>query len=680
MKKKLHTTEHSETAGSHTLEPGASFQDMESLRNAYDHLAAELQGSRALLEATSRRYAHILDFAPVGYCMMGSEGQVLRANLTLADMLQTERSLLEAGTFADFIATDAQESFDAYCDKVTRSDGREWCELRLRKNDGSHLDARIDAILMYDLEQKADVMHATVVDLSGQKRIERELLEIQKIGKIASFRWDFAPGVLEWSPEFYAIVERCPQDIPHTFGGCLSLVHPEDRSIVMNAANAAIAGDGEQLIEYRVVMPDGREKWIAMQGQVQFVPKSRKAVCMIGYAQDITDRKLGAAEQFRLQGQLLHAQKMESIGHLAAGVAHDFNNILQTILGYAQLMQERTEEDPVSARYADTILFAVKRASDLTRGLLAFGRKQAMTFDPVDLNEVVRDTSRLIERIVGGDIELTILLSEQCLTIRADATHIQQALVTLAAFARDSMPGGGRIFISTNPVALSGEETLLHDPALAGNYALLSMSDIGVGMNEHERCRIFEPFCANGDADRAIRLGLAGVYGVVKQHGGFVDVASEPGAGTTFRIYIPLGPPVEARAKNLPRPVAPLGHGIILLAEDDLQVRTLLKDVISSLGYEVLLAVDGEEAVRLFSQHKDVVDLVLLDMAMPKLNGREAGEQIRRIKPFVKMLFMSGYASDAPEIKSLLGEGAGFLAKPVSVQQLSEKIRQALGR
>lgn len=680
MKKIKNHTEQSESVSSQPQASAESFQDMESLRSAYDGLSAELQESKAVLEATERRYAYILDFAPVGYCMLGSDGRILRANLTLAAMLQTERSALEAGIFADFVAADQREDFRGYCDRVAGSDGREWCEIRLRKADGTALEARIDAILMYDLEQKTDVMHSTVIDLTGQRRIERELLEVQKIGRIASFRWDFLSGMIDWSPEFYSIVGRSPQDVPHTFGGALSIVHPEDRSVVMSAANAAIAGEGEQLIEYRIVMPNGSEKWIAMQGQVQFAPGGRKAVCMIGYAQDITDRKQGAAEQFRLQGQLLHAQKMEAIGHLAAGVAHDFNNILQTILGYAQLMQERTEDDPLSSRYADAILFAVTRASDLTRGLLAFGRKQSMTFEPVDLNELVRDTSRLIERIVGGDIEMTMLLSEHRLVVLADATHIQQSLVALATFARESMPCGGRMFISTNPVDLSGEDVLGSDAVVAGSYALLSVSDSGEGMDMQECSRIFEPFYSGGEVDRGKRLGLAGVYGVVKQHGGFIDVVSEPGTGTTFRIYFPLGLPADPSEPVAVKPVFRHGQGVVLLAEDDVQVRTLLKDIISSFGYEVLLAADGEEAVRLFGQYKEAVDLVLLDMAMPKLNGREAGEQIVRINPSVKMLFMSGYASDAPEIRSLLGERAGFLAKPVSVQQLSERISQVMGR
>lgn len=653
------------------------YQDMESLRSAYDRLSGELRESRALHEATTQRYASILDFAPVGYCMVSSEGAILRANLTLASMLQTERAALEGRALKSLLTPDARTDFVSFCERVCHSGGREWCESVFRKPDGSLLEARIDAVLMYDLEWKADIIHATIVDLSGQKRMERELLEVQKIGGIASFRWNFVSGVLAWSPEFYVMVGRSAHDVPETIGGCLSLVHPDDRDLVMNVVNGAMAGEDVPLVECRIVMPDESLKWFAVQGRVQFDAGNKKATGMIGYAQDITDRTIGESERQRLQSQLLQSQKMEAIGHLAAGVAYDFNNILQTIIGYAQVLQKHADSDPTITKSLDGILFSVARASDLTRGLLAFGSKQTMSFMPIDLNDLVRDASRLLARILGEEIELTMLLSSVHLTTMADSTQLQQAMVALCTHARDSMPGGGRLFISTNLVDLNGKDSDGHSPKISGNYALLSISDSGPGFAERERARIFEPF-AGARQKGGAGIGLAAVYGVIKQHGGFIDVASEIGSGTTFRMYLPLAP-AEACRPGLVKPIVHRGQGTILLAEDDPLVRQTMKDNIEMLGYQVLLAASGQEAVALFGQHHSSVDLVILDIVMPHMNGKETSEHIRRIKPSARVLFMSGYTADALNLRNLLDDGTNFIVKPIALSLLSERIGHFLG-
>ena len=655
-------------------------QELEAMRSVLERQNEELRRNQTALDEARRRYSYLFDFAPVGYCTLDEDKRILQANLTLAGMLELERATLPAQSLTRFVDPDYLDVFQFHCGRIWESGGRESCELMLRMPAGGSFFARLDSVLMYDVERKADVMHMTIIDQSEQKQIAAELLEIQRLGKIASFKWDLRTGVMAWSPEFYVIVERAQHEIPHTLGGCLSLVHPDDRNLVMDSSNAAIAGEREQFIEYRVLTPDGRTKWIVTLGRVHFDAEGRKPLYMLGYAQDITERKLAEADRQRLQGQLLQAQKMESIGHLASGVAHDFNNILQTIIGHAQMLENRCAGDAVGMKHISGIRFSVMRASDLTRGLLAFGRKQSMTFERVDLNALVQETSRLLGRILGEDIELTTLLSDEPLIVMADGTQMQQALVSLATNARDSMPQGGRLFVNTSLVDVTRGEKISGLTDVHGRYAVVSISDTGAGIDDRDKARIFEPFYPSSRDSRGTGLGLAAVYGIVKQHGGTIDVSGAKGAGTTFRLYLPMTPFEELPEREDVESEVVKGQGTILLAEDDASVRETLKEILESLGYVVLLASDGQEAVDLFEHFRDKIDLVILDIVMPRMNGREASEQMKRISPSVRTIFMSGYNADMLAQRSIISRDVNFVLKPVTLQELSGRIRAVLGR
>ena len=399
----------------------------------------------------------------------------------------------------------------------------------------------------------------------------------------------------------------------------------------------------------------------------------------IGVATDITERKRAEEDREKLQSQLMQAQKMESIGQLAGGIAHDFNNILAAIVGYGDILRRKMQNDDPSREYVNQILISAERAASLTQSLLAFSRKQVISPKEIDLNESVRKVESLLARIIGEDIILTTALSSEVLIIFADITQIEQALMNLATNARDAMPTGGRLIIETGRVMLDDEYIRTKGYGLPGPYAMLKISDTGEGMDEQTQKKIFEPFFTTKQLGRGTGLGLAIVYGIVKQNNGYVNVYSEVGKGTTFKIYLPL---VSSRAQEdwAPKVQQPLRGGAetILFAEDNATIRMLSRDVLQEFGYIVIEAVDGEEALQKFREHGDRIGLVILDVIMPKRNGKEVFEEIRKINPNVKVLFTSGYPADLIQKEGVLEKGLNFLSKPSSPQALLRKIREVL--
>ena len=397
-----------------------------------------------------------------------------------------------------------------------------------------------------------------------------------------------------------------------------------------------------------------------------------------------------AEEQKKLQEQLYHAQRLESIGQLAGGVAHDFNNIIMAIVGYASVMQLEVAENDKLQQYLSKILIATERAEKLTGGLLAFSRKQVLHLQPVSTNAVIKDTVSLLEVMIGKDIEIRTLFSEKECFTTADSYQIVQVLVNLSTNARDAMPDGGILTIGTEEVELGDSFVKIHDYGLPGKYAHLFVSDTGTGMDKKTRERIFEPFFTTKETGRGTGLGLAIAYGIVKQHNGFINVNSEPGRGTTFHIYLPLfiKEPLTANAGAQGVPDAavgkkttssPGGEEEILLAEDDEEIRMLMVKVLKNNGYRVIAAVNGEDAVDKFAEHKDTVQLLLFDVIMPKANGMEAYRKIQDMRPDIKAIFMSGYSKDIIQKESVfLDDTFYFIPKPVSPTVLLEKIREVL--
>ena len=400
---------------------------------------------------------------------------------------------------------------------------------------------------------------------------------------------------------------------------------------------------------------------------------------IFAFARDITERKRADAEKSTLEAQLRHAQKMEAVGQLAGGVAHDFNNFLTAIVGYANILLMKLPEDIALKSYVDNILAASERAANLTQSLLAFSRKQIMQPSPVELNTIVGDVGKLLRRIIGEDIELKIQAGTNDIVVMADRNQMEQALLNLATNARDAMPGGGTLAIETGRAEVDREFIALRGYGDPGTYAVLSVSDTGAGMDRETAEKIFEPFFTTKDVGKGTGLGLAMVYGIIRQHNGYITVSSEPGTGTTFTLYLPLA----VRETDTVKPEKHLssatgGSETILVAEDDENVRRLTTEVLTQFGYTVIVAEDGDDAVRKFAENEENIDILLLDVIMPKKNGRDVYEEACRVNPEIKALFLSGYTGDMLNSKKILGEGLHFVFKPVSPMDLLKKLREVL--
>ncbi|ABK98763.1 PAS/PAC sensor hybrid histidine kinase [Pelobacter propionicus DSM 2379] len=386
--------------------------------------------------------------------------------------------------------------------------------------------------------------------------------------------------------------------------------------------------------------------------------------------QDITEQKL-------LEAQLGHAQKMEAVGQLAGGVAHDFNNILTAIIGYGNLLQMKVGGDETLEKYVNQILYSAERAATLTNSLLAFSRKHIIHVREVSLNEIIARAEKLLSRLVPEDIELRVLVGPDC-SILADSTQMEQVLMNLVTNARDSMPDGGRLTISTEPAFLDREFVHRQGYGEPGSFVKVTFSDNGVGMDEGIRERIFEPFFTTKETGKGTGLGLAIVYGIVKQHEGYIDVSSQPGRGTTFTIYLPLITATDQPAHSPDSRTLPRGTETLLLAEDEPLVRVITKTILEEFGYTVIEAEDGVDAVDRFQEHRERIQLIILDVIMPKKNGRQAYDAIRLIRPEVKALFMSGYADDILSSKGIRDEELHFVPKPLDQSILLHKVREIL--
>ncbi len=386
---------------------------------------------------------------------------------------------------------------------------------------------------------------------------------------------------------------------------------------------------------------------------------------------DITEKSV-------LEHQLRQAQKMEAVGRLAGGIAHDFNNMLMAIIGYATLGRELAEAGSKLRHYNDQVLVAADKAADLTRQILAFSRKQVMLPAPIGLNGVIRGLGKIIARLLGEDIEITFNLSDTELVALADRAQIEQVLMNLCTNARDAMPGGGRLVIGTQAILCDHDTVELHGLETMGHHAVITVSDNGAGMDERTRERIFEPFYTTKELGKGTGLGLSIVYGIVKQHHGQINVYSEPGQGTTFRIYLPLTKDAVVELSATTPAAVRGGTETVLLAEDNAEVRALARSVLEEAGYRVVEARDGEEAVRLFTENQDTVRLCLFDVVMPHMSGKDALEAIRARHPGARAIFMSGYAADIMTDRKGVGPGVAILSKPLLPRELLRQVRESL--
>jgi two-component system, cell cycle sensor histidine kinase and response regulator CckA len=386
------------------------------------------------------------------------------------------------------------------------------------------------------------------------------------------------------------------------------------------------------------------------------------------------------SEAKRLETQFLQAQKMEAVGRLAGGVAHDFNNLLTSIMGYAELMLMDLAEDDPFRKYLEQIKGGGQRAALLTRQLMAFSRKQILQPVVLDLNELIRGFVKLLERLIGEDVELKVVLLSGLRQVKADPGQMEQVIMNLVINARDAMPGGGELTIETANADLDVDYTEEHGVSLQpGPYVTLGVSDTGIGMDTETQSLIFEPFFTTKEEGKGTGLGLATVYGIVKQSGGYIYVHSEPGQGTTFKIYLPVveGETVQVQKEQTASDDL-TGSETILIVEDEDALRNLARRILELQGYKILDAENGIEALKVSEEYEGQIHLMLTDVVMPKMGGRELKERLHPVRPEMKVVYMSGYPDEAIVHHGVLKPGIEFLHKPLRSESFKRKIREVL--
>ncbi|HYQ41282.1 MAG TPA: response regulator [Polyangiaceae bacterium] len=455
----------------------------------------------------------------------------------------------------------------------------------------------------------------------------------------------------------------------------LGLFHHDSLPIARSMANDCLEGVACPPTELTVVHRSGRE--IVVEARTVAV-RVRDGLAILTALRDISARKQAESAQRRLEEQLRQASKMEAVGRLAGGVAHDFNNLLTGIRGFTDILISGVREGEPAHGDLLEIQRATQRAAALTGQLLAFSRKQMVEPVVVDINQLLSGAMAILERLIGEDVQVVFRLGSNLRAVRIDPSGMEQVLINLAINARDAMPQGGQLSIETSEVEVDAELCRNHLDARPGRHLLLSVKDTGVGMSEGVLSRLFEPFFTTKGPGRGTGLGLSIIYGIVQQGGGFVLVESDVGRGSTFRIYLPVVTELPVAQLPLVEPELPKGSETILLVEDEVLVRSLVSKFLHSQGYRVLSAARGSDAIQLAVEQSSRIDLLLSDVILPNMNGRQIYERLAQTMPKLRVLFMSGYTENIIAPHGVLEGGFFFVQKPFSLKELARKVREAL--
>lgn len=528
-------------------------------------------------------------------------------------------------------------------------------------------------------ENNRQVIQCNIRDITKRKIAEAAMRQVE-----TNFRnlVESSPGILYLNEPHppYSTVYVCaqvekygysPEEWCATPGLWASILHSEDRERVLSEFESAVNGGHETELEYRIQARDGRVCWWHDKGRFIFDEDGNKTNWQ-GIILDITKTK-------ELEQQLLQAHKLESVGLLAGGIAHDFNNMLTAINGYSDLALRSLEKDSPLRVYIEEIKEAGERSAALTHQLLAFSRRQVLQPSVIDLNAVIIDIIKMLQRLIGEDIQLTTTLNPKVGRVVVDSSQLSQILMNLALNARDAMARGGRLTITTDNISLDAEYTQQHVDFTPGDYVLLSVSDTGAGMSEQIKQHIFEPFFTTKETGQGTGLGLAVVYGIVKQSGGNIEFASHEDAGTTFKIYLPrVEERVDGQERTDTSPEMATGTETILLVEDEEQVRKLSCRILEACGYKVIEARNGLEALGICGGGDCQFDLLVTDVVMPQMGGSELAEKLKSKLPNLKILFTSGYTDEAVIRHGVIVGNTNFIQKPFAPDDLANKIRKIL--
>ena len=555
-------------------------------------------------------------------------------------------------------------------------------EYRLLARDGRVVWVRDEAIIVRDEAGHPRFRQGVMLDISPGKQKEEVLQKNESkfrmiFEKVATgiALVDIEGRLMESNPALQQMLGATGKELQTKVFN--EFTHPDDATLDVDLYRKLVAGQQDHYqIEKRYIRKNEETIWGRLNvslvrtsgGEPQFT------ICMV---EDITEHK-------RLETQFFQSQKMETIGRLAGGIAHDFNNLLTVIKGYTQLTLSQISEADPSRGNIDEIRKAAERAAELVQQLLTFSRRRVLDMKVLDLNKLIEGLEKMVSRVIGEDIEMITVLTDDLGRVKTDPGQIEQVILNLAVNARDAMPNGGKLAIETKNVQLDENYARTHIGITPGSYVMLSMSDTGVGMTPEVKERIFEPFFTTKEGGKGTGLGLSTIYGITKQSGGTIWVYSEPGQGTTFKIYLPR---VEAEAEAGTSPSEeetdslPKGSETVLLVEDEASLRNLTARVLRAQGYKVLQASNGNEALRTGRKHmNEKIDLLLSDVVMPRMGGEELAKQIKALYPEIKVLFISGYTDTAISQQGLLAPQSALLQKPFSPTALSKKVREVLDK
>jgi len=560
-------------------------------------------------------------------------------------------------------------------------------------------------VVLRDALGAGQLLRGSLIDITERRRAEEGLRESEaRFRLMAENATDMisrhAPDgtVLYASPSCLRLTGYLPEELVGR--QAFDFVEPADHATVRTFFTSIVEGEDVRSTQFRIRHKAGLPLWLEISARTIRDPRTGAVREIQASTRDISERKaveeqlrteervvalaLTAAEDANealrsTQAQLLQAQKMEAIGRLAGGVAHDFNNLLSVILCYASITAKAPGVTGAVLEGLDEIRKAGERAAELTRQLLAFGRQQIIVPRVLDLNEVVRAFENMVCRTIGADIDVSLRLSERLGACRADRGQIEQVLLNLAVNARDAMPYGGMLTIETLNIDLDASYAATHADVVPGRYVMLAVSDSGVGMDDATRGRIFEPFFTTKEQGKGTGLGLSTVFGIVKQSGGHVSVHSELGRGSTFKIYLPtVDAPVDVDVRQSPVPTRDAGTETVLIVDDDAPVRTVMRAALERRGYRVLEASNASEALEIIGTHVAPIHLLISDIVMPKVSGRQLADKVVALRPTVKVLYVSGYTRNTVAHNGVLDEGIAFLSKPITPEALARKVRDVL--
>jgi len=630
-----------------------------TILSALDHLKA-----RKKLLQSEKNLQNVMENTSDGILVVDQEGIVLYANPAGQEMLGNPPERLAGRFFGYPITCDASVDID----------------LPLRLGGHGTAEMRTTEIVWNNKNCYLIVLR----DITARRSAEKKLIEaknhlVHLFTVIPSIVYTINPETFipTWiSPNITRILGYTIEEALKP-GWWTDNLHPEDRKKALNA-RAEIHTKEFICHEYRFRKKEGKYVWIRDEFQVAHDVLG-KFPEIVGAWSDVTHERQMEEEQEKLQAQLIHAQKMESIGRLAGGVAHDFNNMLSIIIGYGENILEQLHHNDPLREDVMTIIDAGKRSAALTRQLLAFSRKQTLQPEILNINDVVRNIEKMLYRLIEEDIDLEFLLSEDLFQVKVDPGQIEQVLMNLAVNARDAMPEGGKLIIETSNVELDEAYAKKHFGVVPGKYVMLAVTDTGCGMDKKTMQKIFEPFFTTKEKEKGTGLGLSTVYGIVRQSGGYIWVYSEPGQGTTFKVYLPRteekqNPKTNADGKE----ITPVDGKHILVVEDEKSLRKMMGRMLSGLNYKVTLASNGGEALLLVEEKGLKPDLVITDVIMPLMNGKDLVNRLQKKEPDLKVLYMSGYTDNAIIHKGILDPGTHFIQKPFTLNNLVDKIQEVL--